>query len=237
MPTILPDLPQAEAAIIEMTNTYRARNKLGTVTRSPELQAAARAYADYLASTNAFAHDADGHSHAERARAAGYDYCEVSENLARSLDSRGFETRALARTTVEGWLNSPGHRHNIEAANVTDIGVAIARVPDKYPKYVAVQMFGRPRSLSFDIQVANTTKGNVTYVFGEHRHELPPSMAATHTVCVPTSLVFESAEPGKGVKATTLHARYQAQSGKVFVVAPGRGGKPEVRVEERRQVE
>lgn len=237
MPTILPDIPQAEAAIIEMTNAYRAKQKLAAVAPSPALEVAARAYAQYLARTDSFAHDADGKTHAERARAAGYDYCEVSENLARSLDSRGFETRALARTTVEGWLNSPGHRRNIEAANVTEVGVAIARVPDKHPKYVAVQMFGRPRALAFDVQVANTTKGSVTYVFGGERHELPASMAATHTACVPTAVVFEKATAQRGVKPAALRARYEARSGKVFVVGTGRDGRPEVRIEERLRVE
>ncbi|MCB1521539.1 MAG: CAP domain-containing protein [Hyphomicrobiaceae bacterium] len=254
MPTILPDIPQAETLIIEMTNTYRARQQLGSVQTSPALRAAAKAYADYLARTDRFAHDADGRSHADRAKAAGYEYCEVSENLARSLDSRGFETRALARTTVEGWLNSPGHRRNIEAPNVTETGVAVVRVPDKHPKYIAVQLFGRPRALAFDVQIANTTKTELAYSFGAERHRLSPSMAATHTACHPVNLTFlgatagnasatpattarKGAAPGKSPLARADSASFEASSEQVFVIAPGRNGKPVVSVETRRRVE
>ena len=49
----------------------------------------------------------------QRAEAQGYRYCTVAENLALNLDSRGFETRQLARKAVEGWKASPGHRANM----------------------------------------------------------------------------------------------------------------------------
>lgn len=234
MAAILPDIPQVEAAILEMTNTYRGDQKLAPVKPSPALSAAARAYADYLARTNKFAHDADGRSVSERVTAAGYAFCEVSENLARSSDSRGFAARDLARTTVEGWVNSPGHRRNIEAAGVTEIGVAVARVPDRDPKFVAVQLFARPRALSYDVQIANTTKSNVVYTLGGARHDIAPHMATTHTVCQPTSVVFERA--GSGARAVTLTARYETSKPQVFVVAPGKDGKPTIQVDVRRQI-
>ena len=234
MPTILPDIPTVEAAIVEMTNTYRAGQKLCTVGPSPGLAAAAQAFANYLARTDSFAHDAGGTTLQQRAGKVGYDYCEISENLARSLDSRGFESRKLAEATVEGWINSPGHRRNIEAPNVTEIGVAVARVPDKHPKYVVVQLFGRPRSLAFDVQIANTTKAPVSYSFGNETHELAPSMAATHTACAATSVVFKKA--GTGAGAVALTARYEATSGTVYVIERGKSGAPQVKVEARRKI-
>lgn len=231
---MVPDIPQVEAAIIEMTNSYRQEQKLGAVTPSPALTATARAYAAYLARTNRFAHDADGRNLSDRVAAAGYQFCEVSENLARSVDSRGFVARDLARTTVEGWINSPGHRRNIEAKGVTEIGVAVERVPDKDPKYVAVQLFARPQALAFDVQIANTTKGVVVYSLGGERHDVEPHMAMTHKVCQPTSVAFEQA--GKGARAVPLSARYEATSGQVFTVAPGQDGKPTVSVDARRRI-
>lgn len=234
MPAILPDIPAAEAAITELTNIYRAGQKLAPVKNQPALHAAASAFADYLARTDSFAHDAGGTSLTDRVKQAGYDYCEVSENLARSLDSRGFETRKLAETSVEGWINSPGHRRNIEAPNVTETGVAIARVPDKHPKYVVVQLFARPRALAFDVQIANSTQQAVTYRFGDKQHEAPASMAITHTLCAPTSLAFERA--GSGKRAEPLAARYEVDKGGVFVVERSRDGKPVVRQEKRRTI-
>ena len=110
----LPDLPQTEIAIVEMTNAFRKENKLGEVKPNTALAAAARAFADYLAKTGKFAHEADGREPAARAE-QGYRYCLVAENLALNLDSRGFETRQLARDAVEGWKDSPGHRANLLA--------------------------------------------------------------------------------------------------------------------------
>ncbi len=234
MPTILPDIPTVETAIVEMTNTYRAGHKLSPVGPSPALTAAARAFADFLARTDSFAHDAGGTTLQQRAGNAGYDYCEISENLARSLDSRGFESRKLAESTVEGWINSPGHRRNIEAPNVTETGVAVARVPDKHPKFVVVQLFGRPRSFAFDVQIANTTQSTVIYSFGDQSHELAPSMAATHTTCAPTSVVFKKA--GTGAGAVALTARYEATTGAVYVIERGKRGTPQVKVETRRKI-
>ena len=140
----LPDLPQTEMAIVELTNAFRKESRLGEVKPNAALSAAARAFAAYLAKTGKFAHEADGRQPAQRAEAAGYRYCLVAENLAMNLDSRGFETRALASAAVEGWKNSPGHRANMLQRGATEIGVAIARAPDKDPKFISVQLFGRP---------------------------------------------------------------------------------------------
>ena len=140
----LPDLPQTEIAILEMTNAFRTESKLGAVKPNAALTAAARAFAEYLARTGQFAHEADGRQPAQRAEASGYRYCLISENLAMNLDSRGFEARALAREAVEGWKNSPGHRANMLRPTVTEIGVAVARAPDRDPKFISVQVFGRP---------------------------------------------------------------------------------------------
>lgn len=230
----LPDISQVEAAIVEMTNAYRVEQRLGAVAPSPALTAAARAYAQYLARTNAFAHDADGRSHSDRVSAQGYEYCEVSENLARSVDSRGFAARDLARTTVEGWLNSPGHRRNIEAASVTETGVAVAQVPDQHPKYVAVQLFARPRALAYDVQIANSTKAVVVYSLAGRQHDLAPHMAATHTLCAPSDVAFERS--GNGPRAVPLSLRYSTSGGQVFVIEPGSDGKPTVKIDKKRSV-
>jgi len=109
----LPDLPRTELAIVEMTNAFRRESKLGEVKPNAALTAAARAFAQYLAKTGKFAHEADGRGPGERVVASGYQYCQVAENLAMNLDSRGFETRALARAVVEGWKGSPPHRANL----------------------------------------------------------------------------------------------------------------------------
>ena len=212
MPAILPDIPVAEAAIIEMTNGIRQREKLGPVAADKALTIAARAFAAYLAKTNTFSHTAGGQQPSDRAKAAGYDHCQIAENLALTADSRGFEARALAKQTIEGWLNSPGHRANLLAPYVTQIGVAVARVPDKDPKYVIVEMVGRPMTMASEFQVSNATKDSVRYALSGEAQTLEPGMGITHTVCQPKTILFEKA----GVTALTDH--FEAKDGQVYTV-------------------
>jgi Cysteine-rich secretory protein family len=189
----LPDLSQTEIAIVEMTNAFRKERRLGEVKPNAALAAAARALADYVAKTGTFAHEADGRSPAERAEAEGYHYCLISENLAMNLDSRGFESRALAREAVEGWKNSPGHRANMLQPTITETGVAVARAPSRDPKFISVQMFGRPETFKVEFLIENRAPASIRYTLGEETHTLPLRSIVTHTSCDPHQLTFDQA--------------------------------------------
>jgi hypothetical protein len=222
----LPDLPQTETAIVEMTNAFRRESKLGEVKPNAALTAAARAFAAYLAKTGKFAHEADGRAPAQRAEAAGYRYCLVAENLALNLDSRGFETRALARDVVDGWKSSPGHRANMLLPTVTEIGVAVARAPDNNPKFISVQLFGRPESMKVEFLIENRAGAEVSYTLGEETQELPARATVTHTSCDPDQLTFEKA-------AAATARRFTPRNGDRFVVRPGTAGAIAVSVERK----
>lgn len=218
MPVVLPEPPVVEAAIIQMTNVYRGRQKLGALTASPLLTKAARAYAAYLAKNGQFSHTADGREAGDRVASVGYAWCQVGENLAMHLDSRGFESRGLAEKSVEGWINSPAHRANMVAPTMTDIGVGVVRAPDKDPKFISVQLFARPKSLQYEFQVSNTTGERVAYSFGGEMHELKPSFAVTHTACNPGEISFDTF--GQGARALRLSMRYEALDGLVYRLKP-----------------
>jgi Cysteine-rich secretory protein family len=226
MPVILPEVPKVEAAIIEMTNAVRAQSKLGAVAINPQLTTAARAYAQLLAASGKFSHDADGDLQSRTER-AGYKHCKVSENLASHQDSRGFESRALAKSVVEGWLNSPGHRANLLDGTTNEIGIAVIRTPDRDPKYISVQLFGQPLAQALTFQVSNSANEAVNYVFAGKTHDLKPHMAVTHQSCQPGELAFEK----KGLKP--LAARFTAADGKSYVVSPTGSGSLKVDVSER----
>jgi hypothetical protein len=226
MPAVLPDIPATETLVIELTNKVRGREKLGSVKQDKALTAAARAYALYLSKTAAFSHTADGQQPAARASAAGYRLCQIAENLAQAENSDGFAAKELATQTLEGWLNSPGHRANLLAAHVTDIGVAVARVPGTYPKYVVVQMVGRPQALAAEFQVSNATKDLVTYALSGRSHVIKPGTGIKHTVCEPKTLEFRLA--GKAA----LSGKYAAENGKVYTVTAD-GGRIRVDVKTR----
>jgi len=212
----LPDLPQTEIAIVEMTNALRRESKLGEVKPNAALTAAARAFAEYLAKTGKFAHEADGRGPGERAIASGYRYCQVNENLAMNLDSRGFETRALARAVVEGWKNSPPHLANLLRPSAAQIGVGLAHAPDRDPKFISVQLFGRPETLKVEFRIENQAGAPVVYTLGKEADTLPPGAIVTHASCDAEPLIFEMA--GAAVR------RFEPRNGDRFVVRSGVGG-------------
>ena len=212
----LPDVPQTEIAIVEMTNAFRRESKLAEVKPNAALTAAARAFAAYLANTGQFAHEAGGRGPGERVLASGYHYCQVAENLAMNLDSRGFETRALARAVMEGWKGSPPHRANLLKPSATEIGVGLARAPGPDPKFISVQLFGRPQSLKVEFRIENRAGITVRYALGEEVHTLPPRTIVTHASCDADRLTFENASPAM--------QRFEPRNGDRFVARSRAGG-------------
>ena len=221
----LPDLPQTEIAIVEMTNAFRTDNWLAPLKPHAALTAAARAFADYLGKSGKFGHEADGRHPGQRAAAHGYRHCSVAENLALHLDSRGFETQQLARSAVEGWKASPGHRVNMLRPHVTEIGVGVVRAPDRNPKFISVQLFGRPDSLKVTFIIENRAGAEVRYKLGAEAASLPPRTIATYTRCEPDKLIFEKAGP-----AAQPH---EPREGDRYVVRAGTGGAIAVDVERK----
>ena len=213
---VVPDLPQTEVAIIEMTNAFRQEHKLAGLKPNAALTAAARAFAAYLGKTGKFAHEADGREPHQRAEAQGYRYCLVAENLAYNLDSRGFAASQLARDVVEGWKTSPGHRDNMLEKNATDIGVGVARAADKTPKFISVQLFGRPESLKVGFVIENHSSVSVNYTLGDEKETLPARATASHSSCEPGALVIDKAEPGA--------LRLEPRDGDRFVLRQGAAG-------------
>jgi Cysteine-rich secretory protein family len=216
MAATAPDVTIVETAIVEMTNAFRADKKLATLKQSASLSAIARAYAKYLAKSGKFSHTADGKGAGDRITAGQYDWCQIGENLALNSDSRGFKSRDLAKKAVEGWINSPGHRANLVAEHMTEIGVGVVASSDKVPKYLSVQLFARPKSMQFEFQISNATKQIVTYSFSGETRTIEPSFAVTHAACVPGTIAFDKI--GKGKSAKDINAKLEAAQDKVYML-------------------
>ncbi len=202
-----PDLPTVEIAIVKQTNIFRRQNALNAVRRNRLLDLAARRFAQYLARTGKFSHTADGRKPAERISATGYEYCRISENLALRGDSRGFKARVLAKSSVEGWKKSPGHRRNMMEPSVTEIGVGVAKAPGKH-QYLSVQLFGRPRALRYTFEIRNTTQQRVGYSFAGRQRTVPARVVLKTTACEPGKLQFSrsvglAAQPNRAARFTT----------------------------------
>jgi len=80
-------------------------------------------------------HVLDGKGPGKRARAAGYRFDWIAENIAAG------EEWPL-EGVVSGWMESKGHRENILNPNYTEAGVGLAKT-DKGEWYYTL-LFGRP---------------------------------------------------------------------------------------------
>jgi uncharacterized protein YkwD len=184
-----PDLARAAELIIEKTNAFRKEEGRAPVKPDEQLTAAARYFARWMAEHDEYGHTADGRRPAERAKAHGYDYCIVLENIAYAFDSGGFETVPVADQFFTGWKESPGHRKNMLDPDVTQTAVAVAR-SEKTGYYYAVQMFGRPKSQAIEFKIENRSGVAVSYTLGDRSFELSPRMIRTHTRCRPAEAKF-----------------------------------------------
>jgi len=194
------DPAQVDRLIVEQTNDFRVTAGAAPTRGNRQLAEAARYFADYMARTDRYGHDADGSEPSQRAAARGYEYCMVSENIAFEYNSEGFQTQELARRFVEGWKQSAGHRHNMLDPEATETAVAVAQ-SSRSGRYYAVQMFGRPQLMRVSFRISNRSPAAVRYELGGEWFQLPPRMTRTHEHCEAKTLSLRL--PGEP-EATTL---------------------------------
>jgi len=104
-----------------MISQYRQNNGLGQVVVDPDLMKVAEAQSLAMASRNKIDHDVKGPL-AKRLGASGYPATSAVENV-----SAGYHTLAEA---FSGWRDSPPHRANMLANNVTKLGIAASYAPN-----------------------------------------------------------------------------------------------------------
>jgi uncharacterized protein YkwD len=188
-----PELDRVAHQIIDRTNRFRQDQHRPAVTVNEQLSATARDFAGWMAATDLYGHEADGRRPWDRAKAHGYDYCLVAENIAYAWRSAGFTTDELTAEFVQGWEQSPGHRKNMLDPDVTETGVGVARSADT-GLYYAVQLFGRPKSLRIEFRIADRAGAAVKYKVGDQAYDLRPRTIMTHEVCRPTDVTLLAAD-------------------------------------------
>jgi uncharacterized protein YkwD len=155
-------LPLLEQRIHDLVNTERIQRKLKPLRLNERFSKIARAHSEDMARRDFFDHvNPDGNSATQRAIAGGFPCRKdqgnggytigVSENIFQNnLYSRVtvYQGRTtyhwntldeIARTTMEGWMGSPGHRANILKRDVEISGVGVAVAPND--KVYITQMF------------------------------------------------------------------------------------------------
>ena len=126
------------STVTALVNAERVEGGLTPLTTSAALTRAAQAKANDMAANGYFAHTSpEGRTFSYWIKDAGYAYKSVGENLAQGFTE--------SDRTVEGWMNSSGHRTNIMATKYTQTGVATAvgTYEGKKTTFV-VQLFGTP---------------------------------------------------------------------------------------------
>ncbi|HLZ14810.1 MAG TPA: CAP domain-containing protein, partial [Candidatus Saccharimonadales bacterium] len=128
------------SALLQDTNTQRQGNSLAGLTLNDQLDQAAQAKANDMATRNYWSHNTpDGATPWTFIINAGYQYQTAGENLAYGFDS--------SDATLTAWMNSPEHKANILNNTYTDVGFGIANAPDYQgsgPETIVVAMYGSP---------------------------------------------------------------------------------------------
>jgi uncharacterized protein YkwD len=138
------DAGAIRAAVLAETNAYRASNNIPQLQKNAALEAAATAYAAYLAEHEKMGHTADGRNPPKRVSAQGYKWCFISENVWSSF--RHSETtlaEELVRKAMDGWKKSPGHNANLLQKRAHEIGIGAAgwKLNDGQEIFRVVQVF------------------------------------------------------------------------------------------------
>jgi len=124
------------AAAASMVSGFRANNGLGPVTMDPELNRLAKQHSQVQAAKMKTGHDIGDGTLEQRAKAAGYKYTRIAENVAG-----GYHTLAEA---FSGWRDSSGHRKNMLMPQATRIGVAVAQAPGSKYKVFWTMILAEP---------------------------------------------------------------------------------------------
>lgn len=126
------------AVLVDLANKDRVAEGLQSLRVSPELQTAAQAKANDMATRGYFSHTTpEGYDSWYWFRQAGYIFTHAGENLAVDFSDSIDVERA--------WMNSPLHRANIVDGRYAEIGIAVAQgTYEGRATTFVVQMFGAP---------------------------------------------------------------------------------------------
>jgi len=159
-----------EQQVVELVNDHRASINRPPLKRVNQLDAAARYHACDMRDDDYFSHDSkdwNGGSHitvcswSQRINNFYTNDQSLGENIAAGYSS--------PQTVMNSWLNSPGHRNNIESSYYAEIGVGYCAPGGSYGRYW-VQNFGRrfdEYPLIIQREYSRTATPNVAiYIYG-----------------------------------------------------------------------
>jgi len=133
------------AAILRAVNAYRAEKGLGQLAADANLQRIAAVHAADMQLRGFFGHfNPEGQGPRERMMAVESGFTgRIAENIevVEGPSYGAMSDTELANSMVKKWIESPMHRKNIKAPEMTESGVGIARQGNRI---IAAQVFGGP---------------------------------------------------------------------------------------------
>lgn len=126
-------LSAAELELFKLTNKQRMKEGLPPLRASETLCRAARQHAARMAELNLLNHTIDGVTFDQRLKATGYQFSAAGENISNA---------SSASTSLQGWMNSPGHRQNILSAEYHEVGIGMST--NAIDRRYWVQVFATP---------------------------------------------------------------------------------------------
>jgi uncharacterized protein YkwD len=115
----LRDLARVRAEMLARVNAERKKAGAAPLRPHAQLDQAAQRHAEDMLARHYFAHQSpEGKTVRERARAAGYDWRAIGENIA--------EGQLTVDEVMDTWMHSPGHRRNILDPGFRELGVGLA---------------------------------------------------------------------------------------------------------------
>ncbi len=134
------------SGLLSSTNSQRASNGVAALGLNSQLNAAAQAKANDMASRNYWSHNTpEGNPPWGFVSAQGYAYQKLGENLATGFNDEG--------STISGWMASQGHRENMLDPAYSEVGFGYANNPDYTsggggPMTIVVAYYGQPKVLA-----------------------------------------------------------------------------------------
>ncbi|HEX5797129.1 MAG TPA: CAP domain-containing protein [Candidatus Saccharimonadales bacterium] len=134
----------SSSSLLDQTNQRRTQQDIGKLAINQTLARAAQSKAEDMAARNYWSHQTpDGKQPWYFVKKAGYEYSRIAENLAYGFNS--------SKDTINGWMNSSGHRTAMLGDDFSDVGFGIANVADyqgKGEETIVVAFYGKPSTLA-----------------------------------------------------------------------------------------
>lgn len=143
-----------EQELLAITNRDRLEQGLPPLVLDEKLMQVAREHSLGMAQQGFISHDQPSGNLQIRLSRAGYSYEAARENVASA------RTVAKAHAAL---LNSPRHKENILAADVTRVGIGIARYPSLCDKYIYItEVFAAPREIYEPFMVRDLLENKIS---------------------------------------------------------------------------